>query len=247
MTELWPWGTNSDSPPSSQVRPQAGPNCCSCASLKLSCFCPMEQQQYFPEEMATVEELEDPSPGLFLLCEMRRVVLAQRSHPSPEATFLQRQELLQRVSCTEQRSAGYPAGARGLKHEQAGPAAVIRLHPSRSRTAPVRSQRRHGVGATFPSSCCGASARAGCSCDHGCAHNRNTLNSGLEAGARRGLPSVPVTATLRGNRGVSPQSLLLFPTKIKVSLDHPEDMLGLIVGQTRQVQLPAHDLRPNSR
>lgn len=87
MTELWPRRTNSDSPPSSQVRLQAGPNCRPCASLKLSCFCPTKLQQYFPEEMATVEESEDPSPGLsFLLCEMQRVVLAQpRGHLPAEA------------------------------------------------------------------------------------------------------------------------------------------------------------------
>ena len=55
-----------------------------------------------------------------------------------------------------------------------------------------------------------------------------------------------VQCTQVQNRSISPETLLLFFSEIEVSLDHLEDMLRFIVGQTRQVQLPPHDLTPNT-
>lgn len=55
-----------------------------------------------------------------------------------------------------------------------------------------------------------------------------------------------VRGTQDGNSSISPKPFFFFFPKIEVSLDHLEDMLGFIVGQTGQVQLPPHDSMPNT-
>ena len=55
-----------------------------------------------------------------------------------------------------------------------------------------------------------------------------------------------VVQCTQAQNSISPETLFLSFSEIEVSLDHLENMLRFIVRQTRQVQLPPHDLIPNT-
>lgn len=51
---------------------------------------------------------------------------------------------------------------------------------------------------------------------------------------------------MASNSSISPKPFFFFLPQVEVSLDHLEDMLGFIIRQAGQVQLPPHDSMPNT-